>query len=226
MTNLDGMIPMSSPHHPVRRVGRKTGPKPSFSVEDVVDAALEIGIARFTLAEVAKQIGVSTSAVYRVFDSRDDLVDACLARGAASVEWPDAAAGSWQELLRQWAETTWMVCERYQGLDQVLFTFPGAFRHIQGIARTLVDALHEFGFTESQALFALDFIGDTVISTHISISTMRGTGEDGRTGFEKLVEVAQKDDAFKPQESWIGRGFLDSKLDFIIAGLEGRRPEV
>ncbi|MCK7637341.1 TetR/AcrR family transcriptional regulator [Corynebacterium pygosceleis] len=220
------MTPTSSSHRPARRTGRKTGPKPSFTVDDVVDAALEIGIARFTLAQVAQRIGVSTSAVYRLFAGRDDLVHACLSRGATTVRWPDGDAGSWQELLRDWAEASWEVCERYPGLDEVLFTFPGAFRHIQGAARSLVDSLCGFGFTEPQALFALDFIGDTVISTHLSVSTLRNLGEDGRTGFEQIVAAAREDDAFKPHESWIGRGFLDAKLDFIIAGLEERRPEV
>lgn len=226
VANLDTMTPTSPSRRPVRRIGRKTGPKPSFTVDDVVDAALEIGIARFTLAQVANRIGVSTSAVYRLFDSRDDLVHACLARGAASMEWPNGSPDSWQEVLREWAETSWEACERYPGLDEVLFTFPGAFRHVQGVARSLIKSLCGFGFTEPQALFALDFIGDTVISTHLSISTLRNPGEDGRTGFEQMVALEQEDDVFKPQESWIGRGFLDAKLDFIIAGLEERRPEV
>ena len=55
------------------RLGRKTGPKPKFTSEDAVMAALRLGIDRFTIAGVATQLGVATSAVYRLFDSRDAL---------------------------------------------------------------------------------------------------------------------------------------------------------
>ena len=58
------------------RLGRKTGPKPKFTSEDAVMAALHLGIDRFTIAGVATQLGVATSAVYRLFDSRDALVHA------------------------------------------------------------------------------------------------------------------------------------------------------
>jgi len=56
------------------RLGRKTGPKPKFTSEDAVMAALHLGIDRFPIAGVATQLGVATSAVYRLFDSRDALV--------------------------------------------------------------------------------------------------------------------------------------------------------
>lgn len=36
-------------------LGRKTGPKPKFSAADVIDAVLEIGLDRFTMAQVAKR---------------------------------------------------------------------------------------------------------------------------------------------------------------------------
>ena len=47
------------------RLGRPTGPRPGFSRDDVVDAALELGIADFTLTAVAKRMGVAVSGLYR-----------------------------------------------------------------------------------------------------------------------------------------------------------------
>ena len=72
------------------RLGRPTGPRPGFSRDDVVDAALEIGIAEFTLTAVAKHLGVAVSGLYRTISSREDLLAACLERIAAEVDVPAA----------------------------------------------------------------------------------------------------------------------------------------
>lgn len=55
-------------------LGRKTGPKPKFSAADVIDAVLEIGLDRFTMAQVAKKVGVGAPSLYRIYESREDLV--------------------------------------------------------------------------------------------------------------------------------------------------------
>lgn len=83
----------------MRSPGRRTGPKPGFTYEDVVTVALEIGIRDFTLAEVAKRLGVGTPALYRAIDSRDDLLRGCLRRLAREndLSVPD---GDWRELMR------------------------------------------------------------------------------------------------------------------------------
>jgi len=47
------------------RLGKRTGPRPGFTRNDVVEAALELGIADFTLTAVAKRLGVAVSGLYR-----------------------------------------------------------------------------------------------------------------------------------------------------------------
>ena len=158
--------------------------------------------------------------MYRLFDSRDALVDACLAQAAAEIgtimlddELP------WPELLRNWAETTWNICEKYPGLDITIFQYTQSFSHVQGVTQHAMGILMAQGFTRSEALFALDFIGDTVLATHIGMSAMRYSPEGmdivRRTITELSAEtLLDNKDRWNPQ-----RGFLDAKVEFIIAGL-------
>lgn len=204
----------------IRRAGRKTGPKPRFTREDVINAAVELGIDRFTLGAVAAKLGIATSAMYRLFDSRDALVDACLAQAAAEIsmimlddELP------WPELLRNWAETTWNICEKYPGLDITIFQYTQSFSHVQGFTQHAMGILMAQGFARSEALFALDFIGDTVLATHIGMSAMQHSLEGMDIVRRTITELSAETlldnrDCWNPQ-----RGFLDVKVEFIIAGL-------
>ena len=131
----------------IRRAGRKTGPKPRFTREDVINAAVELGIDRFTLGAVAAKLGIATSAMYRLFDSRDALVDACLAQAAAEIGMIMLDGGlPWPELLRNWAETTWNICEKYPGLDITIFQYTQSFSHVQGFTQHAMGILMAQGF--------------------------------------------------------------------------------
>ena len=179
------------------RLGRKTGPKPKFTSEDAVMAALRLGIDRFTIAGVATQLGVATSAVYRLFDNRDALVHACLA-----------------------AEEVWACCEKYPGLDITIFQFPSAFTHIEDYLRNIVGQLVKTGLGQEQAAFAFDFIGDTTIACHIGVAALRQVGDDGRTGIEVVRDRTSDTSIYIPEPGWTDRGTLDRKVEFIIRGME------
>lgn len=205
--------------------GKKTGPKPSFSREDVIDAALELGISDFTLSAVARKLGVVTAALYRVFPSRDAVLDACLARAAATIRTPDPEA-PWQDALHLWASECWRLCEQFPGLSRTLFTFPAAASHIEGTLEVYAHALERHGKSRSQAAFALDFIGDTVMAFGLGKESMQSTDDSGTTGLDQVLDRMGEEHLFQPDESWADRGFTDVKVNFIIDGLERNWPEI
>ncbi|GAB77022.1 TetR/AcrR family transcriptional regulator [Austwickia chelonae] len=213
---------------PVRRLGRKTGPKPSFTRDEVVTAALDIGIAEFTLARVAERVGVGTSALYRLFPSREDLVHACLEYAARTLAWPDPQLG-WPDQLRSYAEGIWRFCEEYPGVALVLLTTPGQHSHIQQNLHACLRHLEAAGLSRERSEFALDFIGDTVIATHIGVTAMRRHDQEGQSGLDaardRLAEEAARTGLptiISPDESWTARGDLERKVEFVIAGLTAR----
>ncbi|MDN6259405.1 MAG: TetR/AcrR family transcriptional regulator [Corynebacterium sp.] len=207
------------------QAGRKTGPKPTFTRENVVDAALGLGIADFTLSAVARRLEVVTPALYRVFPSRDAVLEACLARVAATIQPPGDDAG-WQDALRLWADECWRMCEEVPGLARTLFSYPAAFDHIEDPLRGYVRVIESHGRSRMQAAFALDFIGDTVMATRLGVEMMRATDTAGVSGLEKVRQRIGEEHLFQPDESWSGRGFMDVKVDFIVEGLERNWPEV
>lgn len=222
---------MSTQPTPGFRHGRKTGPKPKFSRDDVLAAAFSIGLDTFTVASVAKVLGVAPPAIYRLFSSRDDLVDGALSTAARSFH-VDITQTSWKDLLRSYAHEVWRLCEEFTGLSTVVFNYPLAFIHILPKAEQLMSRLVSLGLTELQAGFAVDFIGDMVLGTHIPVSAMRRIDESGKTGLERaetrLVDLdisPEKSLPLSPDESWVGTGNMDLKLEFILAGLEAGLPK-
>ena len=210
------------------RLGRPTGPRPGFSRDDVVDAALEIGIAEFTLTAVAKHLGVAVSGLYRTISSREDLLAACLERIAAEVETPGAGR-RWPDAVRAHAEAIWAMLERYPGLAGVIMGVPWAHQLFASPVAQACQVLVDGGLGVEEAGVVLDFVGDTVISTHAQIEVMRSpaapSGPGGPTGLEETSRFAAAvgnpplPEALTPNESWLERGGLDRKIEIIIRGV-------
>ena len=228
------------------RLGRPTGPRPGFSRDDVVDAALEIGIAEFTLTAVAKQLGVAVSGLYRTITSREDLLAACLERIAAQIKVPRPGK-RWPDTVRAHAEAVWEMLERYPGLAGVIMGVPWAHQLFAAPVAQACQVLVDGGLGVEEAGVVLDFVGDTVISTHAQIEVMRspagrpeppapfpghesgesasGAGRGGATGLEEASRFATTSrapalpEALTPNESWLGRGGLDRKIEIIIRGV-------
>lgn len=205
------------------RVGKRTGRKPGFTAEDVVAAAIAEGLDQFKLSAVAERLGVVTAAIYRLFPSREDLVVAALDAAAATLRTPDPGT-PWREVLHVWADECWRVCEDFPGLSRLVYAYPAAFTRIEHVLAAYVEVLAEEGRTAGQAMFALDFLGDTVFATHLSVASMRAVDDTGTSGLDRVREVVGDDAVLKPDESWSERGALDVKIEFIISGLERHWP--
>ncbi|SDM42599.1 TetR/AcrR family transcriptional regulator [Actinomyces ruminicola] len=227
------------------RQGNPTGPKPGFTRQEVVAAALEIGIDRFTLAAVAQRLGVATSALYRTISSREDLLRACLERVAAATDFSDLS-GPWQRVAHGYAEHLWALLEEQPGLAGVLVSTSWAYQFFARPISEAQRALTRGGLSPDDAVLALDFIADTVISVHLQTEVARAPvgdasgispkasggrtegegGADGPSGLEvarrRFAEdgrAAQLPAALAPSSAWIDRGWLDRKLEVIIRGI-------
>lgn len=154
------------------RLGRKTGPKPKFTAQQVIDAVLHIGLDTFTMSQVAKAVGVGAPSLYRLYNSRDDLVAACLEDIARRRPWVSPQT-SWPDMLRAWAHYCWELCETFPGFALTLYTYPFPQVNFMKSAATIVEDFTGAGLAKNSVLFALDFIGDTVIATHLGIGTYR-----------------------------------------------------
>ncbi len=205
--------------------GRKPGRKPTFSRQDAISAAFSEGIGSFTLAGVAKRLGVAPPAIYRLFPSRDDLVDACLDYAVATIKLPQKS-DPWQKVLRLWADECWRLCETYPGLSHLVFSVPTALVRAESVISEYVNVLMRHGKSPRQGMFAMDFIGDTVFASHLGVQALRDADAQGETGLEAMRrELEESESHLEPEDSWIGRSMMDAKVRFIIDGLKNNWPE-
>ncbi|AZA08586.1 TetR/AcrR family transcriptional regulator [Corynebacterium pseudopelargi] len=212
--------------------GRKTGPKPKFSTHDVVDAALSIGIDRFTMNAVATQVGVGAPSLYRLFASRDDLVGACLQEILARNPWQQTDL-SWPDKLKRWSRYCWDVCEAYPGLALTLYTYP--FPQVHGM-RLLGHVLEDFedsGLDRDTVLYALDFIGDTAITLSLGLQSYRIEPRNEQRNKllaknRELLEQNLPQEITKIEQSQdLYQHTVAPKTEFIIAALQaGIRPDI
>jgi AcrR family transcriptional regulator len=215
-------------HTSVRRIvstGPKPGRKATFTAHDAVDAAIAEGIDRFTLSAVAERLGVVTAAIYRIFPSREDLAIACLDRAGSTIKTPEPDL-HWRDSLRLWANECWRLCEEYPGLNRAVFAHPAATTRIESVVARYGENLVSQGKTVRQSMFALDFLGDTVFASHLGVEALRTIHENGKTGLDLMRDAVVSEDAlFQPEESWAGRTIMDTKVEFILLGLEQHWPE-
>ncbi|MCS4535796.1 TetR/AcrR family transcriptional regulator [Corynebacterium sp. HS2168-gen11] len=212
------------------RLGRKTGPKPKFTAQQVIDAVLQIGLDTFTMSQVAASLGVGAPSLYRLYNSRDDLVAACLEDIARRQPWVSPQS-SWPDMLHAWARYCWQLCEAFPGFALTLYTYPFPQVNFMKASATIVEDFTATGLDKNLVLFALDFIGDTVISTHLGIGTYRVDSTDHARNelIKRNLELSNEQlgtdlSAFVYSRDPY-RDFVEPKVAFIIAALEaGIRP--
>lgn len=192
-----------------KRPHRKTGPKPTFDREDVINQALAIGLDKFTMSEVAKGLGVATSALYRIY-SRDTLLTACIEHITEATAL--TTEGDWKELLRDYAYYLARMCATYPGLAQALLSYPNSLFAFRGGVTNLLGRLDDAGFSRGQALFAIDVITNFVFSSG-----------PFRHSFE-LFAMTDSLPADREDDEEIALRILDQKLDFVFQALETDRP--
>ena len=147
-----------------------------FTRDDVVTAALEIGVDRFTMGKVARRLGVSTADLGRTVSSRDDLLVACLERVSADATLPPTGL-SWQDYLRRLSDSLWDVLDAHPGLDHTLINLAWAYVPFMSVAKRAHNALVSGGLRSEDAYLALNYTLSTVLTSHQQAAAMAETIE-------------------------------------------------
>ncbi|MFZ2560923.1 MAG: helix-turn-helix domain-containing protein [Corynebacterium variabile] len=185
---------MTDSHSGIPETRRRVGRPPKYSAEDAVLAALRLGIADFTMSDVARALGVTTPALYRRFPGRADLTDACFRHILADA--PVAPADpslSWREILEHTAEQYWRLFSLYPGLDRVIDSYPGLLREVWPGNEYLHQRLAPLGYSLPQVTFA---------AVHIAALTTAATARLRR----RTTEFTRPADAAPPPRSFRASG--------------------
>ncbi|WP_448810501.1 TetR/AcrR family transcriptional regulator [Agromyces bauzanensis] len=138
------------------------GPRARFTVQDVAAAASGIadtgGIASVSLARVAAELGLTTTALYRYVDSKDSLLE--LMTDSAVGPAPELDADDWRTGVRTWVRELHARYRRHPWLAEVqvagLPRFPNRLGWIEALLveldrSDLVDPMHVALLLESLA---------------------------------------------------------------------------
>jgi AcrR family transcriptional regulator len=131
--------------------GRR-GPKPSRSVEEVVQAAIALadaeGLAALSVRRVAEALGLSPMSLYTYVPSKAELIDLMLDRVADEIATPDAT--DWRGQLEQLARGRWNMAQRHPWLMQVGMHRPPLGPHVLAAAESALRAIDGLGLSEAE----------------------------------------------------------------------------
>ena len=70
--------------------------------DEILDAAIEMGLETLTMKKLASELGVGTATLYQYFDSRRDLTRAAAVHALSDVPLPKDKGQPWPELARDY----------------------------------------------------------------------------------------------------------------------------
>nr|MCW2727521.1 hypothetical protein [Aeromicrobium sp.] len=196
---------------------RKPGRPRALTVDVIAAAALDDGVATFSMPSVARRLGVAHSGLYRYVADRDDLLVQALDKAFLSTTWPEGDL-PWDELLTEIGHSVWRACDLHPGLDRATQLAPKPAPTLLQMMSGWVDTLHDQHFLVEDAAVAVEFVITLALD---SSSQMARLARMERADLRRDDIPVLK--AFDTDEVWLGRGIYDRKLDIFIAGLALRR---
>lgn len=137
----------------------KRGPKPRFSTEDVVQAAITLadreGLGALSMRSVAQEVGVSPMAIYTYVRAKTDLLDLMYDRILTDGADPPRGLG-WRESLEFMARERWRLAQRHPWLLGLALHRPPLGPNLLSRVEGVMAALDDAGLTALQKGLVVD----------------------------------------------------------------------
>ncbi|MCW2839895.1 MAG: hypothetical protein JWR55_1378 [Aeromicrobium sp.] len=196
---------------------RKPGRPRALTVDAIAHAALDDGVATFSMPSVARRLGVAHSGLYRYVADRDDLLIQAMDIAFESTTWPEGDL-PWADLLREIGLSVWRACDAYPGLDRASQMAPRPSPAVLAKMEPWISSIAAQNFLLEDSAVAVEF----VISLALDCSaTMARLAKMDRSQLARTDLPVLK--AYDTDEVWVGRGLYDRKLEIFLSGLESRR---
>lgn len=212
------------PTTPGTRVGNRPGPKPRLTRDEIVEAAVQVGVDRLSIGAVARHLGVAPGTLYRYVDGLEEIAAAAVALVFARTPLPAADRG-WRPFLEAEAALAFDLMIRYSGLIQEVGADLGAVA-AERFHRT-VTVLSAAGFDPDAALRVGDAVLDIVADGAQQTRWVRGP--DGGPGDLSEPARAYLTGLAEPLRSRVRavmrdpRGHVLDKVALVLDGVELRR---
>ncbi|MCW2829431.1 MAG: TetR family transcriptional regulator [Aeromicrobium sp.] len=192
----------------------KPGRPRALSIDKIVAAVLEDGIATFSMPSIAARLGVAHSGLYRYVDDREELVVHTMSWIAGSAVWPPTDL-PWRDQLEQIGETIWSMCTTYPGYDLAAIQTRNVSPGFVAMLTPYVDSMHSQGLSVVDATAAIEFVRTLVLASSVEA-----------TRLQRIADKAGLPDhaipGFSDPEKWAGRGWYHRHLNTWLDGLQQR----
>ena len=193
---------------------RKPGRPRALTVEQIAQAALDDGVATFSMPSVARRLGVAHSGLYRYVADREALLQEAFELAALEVTWPDSEL-PWRDLLVAMGDTVWAMCDAHPGLDRATLTASNWSNVAQEKVTSYIATLEQQGFVTEDAGLAVEFVYSLAINSSVEMARLRAYQErEAFAGSKADIPKAYDNDAY-----WTGRGSYQRKLDVLLVGI-------
>jgi AcrR family transcriptional regulator len=157
---------------------RSVGRPRSLTIEQLLDAAIEIGLADVSMKRLSAHLGVGIATLYRYVANRDELIRLASARGAHR-EAPVDTGQPWPEILVGYAESLY---SSLAGNAQLIITHmeAGIGTEVEvEFLDSFIAALTRRGFTPREALDLFHAVGWLVMGAAVArtyVNSLQASG--------------------------------------------------
>jgi TetR/AcrR family tetracycline transcriptional repressor len=209
----------------------KPGPRRSISQADIVDAAFEIleekGFAAVSVRGVAASLGLTPTAIYTYFPSKNALLRAMVEQLLSTIDLAAAsdAGASWRDRVHALAETMLARLADHAGAIVLVTSGPLDGPHALGLNETLIAGFAGDGMPQADAARAAHAVRAYVLGAAAIVAADRAGGDaasDDSAGAEPLWSDAS---AFPLTEANAAAAADDGfrwGLDRLLDGLDRR----
>jgi AcrR family transcriptional regulator len=143
----------------VSSIRPKAGRPRALKLEQIVDAAIELGLEKFTMKGVAAELGVTIATVYKYVRDRDHLFRLAVDEVMASTRVPKDLGQHWSEYVIEFAQAvgTRLTSDRLI-LDRMIHWGIGLETELR-LSEVFTEAMMKRGFTGPDASQLLQHLG-------------------------------------------------------------------
>lgn len=127
----------------------RPGPRQTLTVDEIVDAAIEVadasGMAALSMRAVGQRLGRTGMALYTYVPGKSELIDLMHDRAHASLPRAYPLAGGWRPAAKAWAADLWRCYQAHPWMLQVSQARPALGPHEYAVVEAVTEILFETG---------------------------------------------------------------------------------
>ena len=172
------------------RVGRP----PRVTVQEIVSVALEIGLEKVTLKQIADQLGVAQATLYRHVNNRDELLRLAAFQLTLQRQLPAAANAHWSDLAVRYAESLYEAfINEPQLISQLLKGELGPHAEVD-VLEQFVGLIRQHGFSALEGVQLFHSIGMITIGAAAGAIGLNASKISGKPWNEAMRRTLQERD--------------------------------